>query len=118
MKIDLNSIPDLPNEDEGCKGLVFIGRCSVYIRNNTVTRKETITLLKRKSCKGCADCGWMMDAVNEAILNGTLILPTIEEGQLYTVTISNISRDRETGIVDDWDVEIIKIKNEGENKCK
>ena len=41
-------------------------------------------------------------------------MPSIEDGKLYTVQITNQSRDWETGYIDDYDTEIVLLKNQGE----
>lgn len=46
---------------------------------------------------------------------GSIIMPDgIEEGKLYIVKICNISRDYESGVIDDWDVSLKKYTQEEE----
>lgn len=97
-------------ELESCKGLIFRGYSCVFEMNGKIERKEGIRLLKRESCPGCKDCGYLMDEIREAVCSHTLILPDIEHGALYSVRLINLSKDWETGIVDSYDIEIYKLK--------
>jgi len=94
-----------------CKGLIFRGKRNAFISGRgDYVYTERMALLKRKSCKGCERCGYMMEELEEFLSNDYLpIIPThLENGQLYKLTVTNISKDWETGIVDDWDLEFIK----------
>ena len=75
-----------------------------------------MTLLKRKSCKGCESCGWMQESLGECIWADALpIIDDPEPDALYMLIITNESRDYETGHIDDYDHEFRKIK-ETENE--
>lgn len=94
-----------------CKGQVFRARETMYEQpsNGGYVYKVEMIPLKRKSCPGCSKCEWMYEAVSDAISGGYLMLPRIiEDKGLYTVAITNESRDWESGIVDDYDVEFIE----------
>ena len=103
---------DLTESTITCKGLVFKGKVTQYLTNTKgnfeIVRKEKVRLSKRLSCKGCDHCGWLLDSINE--LSENVILPNIEHNELYSVHTINESRDWETGIVDDYDVEFFKIE--------
>jgi len=97
-----------------CKGLVFKGYSSgFYIRNKKETKiefREGIRLLKRKSCAGCKECGMFYEILSDGTLfNHISILNNIKNDQLYTLKVTNISTDFETGIVDDFDIELVEI---------
>jgi hypothetical protein len=49
---------------------------------------------------------WLMDDINESMACGNVIFPEIENEKLYSVRMVNISRDWESGFVDDYDLEI------------
>jgi hypothetical protein len=98
-------------EVEVCKGLVFRGYTSTwtsYVQGKIET-KQGVRLLKKKSCPGCNQCSWLLDAVDDIIYSDGLIMPTIEHGALYSIIVVNESRDFESGICDGFDLEIIKI---------
>ncbi len=98
----------------GCKGLTFRGYSSTFIshRSRRIERREGVALLKNSSCPGCEKCDWMLDDMSEHIACETLNLPEIEHGTLYSLKVANISRDSESGIIDDFDLEFYKIKED------
>ena len=104
-------------EIQECKGLVFRGFHSVFYDSLTmrIERREGIRLLKKRSCPGCKQCGFLLDAMDDMISTNTLLFPEegIEHGKLYTIIVVNESRDWESGQIDEWDFEIIKVKREG-----
>ena len=110
------SILEAAREDNTpeCKGLVFRGYSSTFMayESRGIERREGVKLLKRKSCPGCEKCSWMLDALPDHIDCKTLNLPEIEPGVLYGLKAINLSRDYETGYVDDCDLEFYKIKED------
>jgi len=68
-------------------------------------------MLKKKSCPGCEKCGFLLEDLSQ---NESVIIPEIEHDELYTVVVTNISKDWETGYVDDWDLEVVLL-NQGVN---
>lgn len=68
--------------------------------------KKSLKVLKRKSSGYnvlLEDCS-MMGA--EPVLTRMLNIDKVKDG-IYEVTVTNISRDCETGYVDDWDLELV-----------
>jgi hypothetical protein len=74
--------------------------------------REGIKLLRRKSCPGCKDCIWMVEELNERADQSDIILPKggIKQGALYRIEVVNISKDWESGIADEWDLQIVEVK--------
>ena len=100
---------ELP-EGEKCRGLFFRGYHSTYYQDGKFERKEGIRLLKKMSCPGCKNCGYLLDDVQDFIYGGGLIFPEIKHGALYSIHYTNFSKDWESGIVDDYDLEIYEVK--------
>jgi hypothetical protein len=76
--------------------------------------------MKRMSCAGCSHCGALLEDLQERLsLYGddkfvyAPVVQDAENGALYTLAVANESRDWETGIVDDWDLEFVKINSRG-----
>jgi len=107
-------INDKWKDDSNCIGKKY--RCGVnnYIDTNGVLHMETtMRLLKRKSCPGCEKCDWIEDDLEELIACGSApIIKNISHGATYHVNIVNISRDWETGYVDDYDIEFVRTDHE------
>ena len=101
----LNKVAD----EDPCKGLIFRGHRTMFVKDGRIELKQGVRLLKRKSCKGCDKCEWWWDSLNEDVENEHIIFPEIEHGALYSIRVVNESRDFETGYVDDYDTEIYKL---------
>lgn len=109
---------------EPCKGLVF--RCEITSwvgGKGDVNFRERYHFIKSKSCPGCDQCGIMKDELQDFTTDPKCynIIHEGQHGKLYTVRVTNISTDWETGFVDDWDLEFIEYKELEEcttqNKC-
>lgn len=104
-----------PTPPTPCKGLVFRGKRNAFINGRgDYVYTERMALLKRKSCKGCQQCGYMLEELEEHLGNDCLpIMPAyLETDVMYKLEVTNISKDWETGIVDDWDLEFVKYVDE------
>lgn len=83
---------------------MLIGRLTKesYIHNNELVSKCKFKLLKRRSN------GSLEDLICDADYDiPKLNMHSMNEG-LYELTATNISKDYETGIIDDWDIQLIK----------
>jgi hypothetical protein len=108
--LDLNA---KPSGEQTCKGITFRGYRNLFFASGRLELQQGVRLLKSKSCSG--DCGskccdhWMLDDINESLACGTVILPEIEHGALYSIKMSNVETDWETGCTDAFDLEIYKL---------
>ena len=101
-----------PIDDTEPKPLVVVRlTTSAYDNDKGFFVKKELRYLKRK-CQGwncledfCDNGG--ANATEECITN----LYEVPDG-IYTVVMSNISRDYETGVVDDWDLTLVPYKEE------
>lgn len=93
---------------DSCKGLFFRCEDTQYVSGTVYGQKMLMRLLKRKSCPGCEYCSFLWDDLRE--LNWpALIKPDVKSGAIYQLKVINISRDFETGYVDDYDVVFERI---------
>ena len=98
-------------EKTDCKGLVFRGYKSFFnIKSERFEIKQGIRLLKKRSCLGCEHCGGLITEFEVE----DFIMPDIVHGALYTLNFL-YHRDPESGIVDDFDIEVVRIKEENKN---
>lgn len=68
--------------------------------------------LKRDSCEGCKYCGGLENDLQDMVCNDIDIeIDKIVPNAKYYLCVNNISRDWETGVVDDWDL-IFKLIEE------
>lgn len=104
---------DLTEEKKTCNGLVFKASVNEYITKRGFAKTIRLDKLKRKSCPGCELCGWMDEAVKHSIEYGCLIgFEDVKSGELYTVLVKNVSYNRESGEVDDWELAIVPFESE------
>ena len=84
--------------------LILIGRLTKenYMHNNELVSKCKFKLLKKRSNGSLQDL--ICDADYEV---PNLNMHSMDEG-LYELTATNISKDYETGIIDDWNIKLIK----------
>ena len=67
----------------------------------------------------CDKCWSMMDMLQEEAAERRVIMPVSPvNGALYIAEVVNVSRDWETGYVDDWDIEFVEYKEEKVTKVK
>lgn len=101
----LKELKILHNEKkkEECKGLFFRGTVNIFATAEYVREVRQVKLLKRRSCKGCETCSWMMDEVQEDVNSGSFerYLSNIKDGKIYTIHVS-CSQDWESG---NWEID-------------
>ena len=105
------------NGKEKCKGLRFRGIKNFYVKvseDNTAGRvvlKQEFRLLKKQSCPGCEKCGWIFDDLREDVDGDFVVFPEeIEDGAVYYIGVTDVSRDLETGYVDEYLLRFLKVE--------
>jgi len=73
-----------------CTGTVYRYRSNCFINSKgAVVSKHTLTPIKKYSCTGCAQCGWIDEHLQESMCNDTLesdlFAQVLEDGGLYYV---------------------------------
>lgn len=112
--LDLAKCFEVEEEPTACPGVYFR-----YTENNYVTNGGTkfvvqkqISLLKKISCTGCDECGWMLDdAVNGMHDRGDAHFEfddRLRHGDIVTLEFVVDGRDWEMGYVDDSHLKVIK----------
>ena len=100
--------PSDPKVD--CKGLLFRVRESRYrAAGDTIAFRREYRFLKKKSCPGCNQCGYLWDDLaerNYEVIDGG------NDGDIVQLRVTNISTDWETGYADDWDLGMFPQKQE------
>ena len=109
---DFNFFMEDDNTKPECKGQIYKASVSSFIgAQGDVVDKIVFRPQKRKSCPGCDQCGWAADDVRESIACGTFIFPgEVEHNRLYVLKVINISRDWETGMIDEWDTTLVPVE--------
>lgn len=118
MQIDITEIKFNDEIDpQQCNSLIFKAKVNVFLNSkNEFVYQQRMIPMKKLSCKGCNQCGFLLEELDERISNKdfSMIPENIEHGALYRLETTHISRDWETGIIDDWDLEFIKIEDKKE----
>jgi len=108
-------------EPETCKGLIFRADVSSWVGSDSdVNFRERFRFVKRLSCPGCVRCDWLLEDLNNRIgdkwLKDTVVRPIeVTHGELFTLRATNMSRDWETGVIDEWDLEFVKLEENYEH---
>lgn len=97
-----------------CVGKVYRAEIYSYNHKDTIGYNIRLRLRKNLSCSGCELCGWQYESNDTEIVNIT----DAEHGKLYTLSICNESLDRETGAVDDYDLQIVEYVPDKAPKSK
>lgn len=105
-------------KQEPCKGLVFRCERTAWGDGGEINFKTRFRLLKRKSCPGCEQCDFLWEDVGERLsmaYDWSTADPIIHEGvngKMYRLMVTNMSTDWETGICDDYDLELREYNEE------
>lgn len=98
------------DDEVKCRGVYFRGSVYEGWDGRTYSSIIRLKLLKRMSCPGCEHCGWIYDQLHEVGPDWPLVgIEKVEDGKIYTIGVCNESKDWETGIVDQWDLEVVDL---------
>jgi hypothetical protein len=110
FKFNWEGLKEEADPASDCKGLFFRGYQNLYVSQyGEVHTKQGIKFLKRKSCKGCHQCSFIIDSMKEC--PDSVIMPKIVQSHLYSIRVTNQCRDWETGYIDDYDIEVFEVKD-------
>ena len=101
-------------DKQPCPGLYFRYTENNYVTNNGtkfVVQKQ-ISLLKKISCTGCDECGWVLDDARDGMYDrGDAHFEfdnSLRHGDIVTLEFVVDSRDWEMGYVDDSHLKVVK----------
>lgn len=116
MQIDITGIKFNDTVDsQECKGLVYRAKVNIFLNSkDEFVYQQRMVPMKKMSCPGCVNCGFIKEDLDERISNQdySMVPEKIEHNALYRLDATHFSRDWESGWVDDWDLEFIKISEE------
>ena len=98
-------------ETEVCEGRVYSVNLNNYMGSRgEVVEKVTFAPLKRSSCPGCLQCGWMEDHLDDEISEfGVPPYPTgLNHGDTVMLTVVNDGRGFED-LYDEYHLEFVKV---------
>jgi len=91
-----------------CKGLFFMYIVDGYHSDGSLTKKQTLRFLKRKSCKGCTFCDFIKNDMGESF-NYFYFPKNGKNGDVYRIANITDNTDFETGYIDEWHYEFVKV---------
>lgn len=65
------------------------------------------------SCGGCNECGWVPEYIEEEMNSGEPLVTwsdTLQDGDIVRIKMTNMTTDWETGYVDGWELEFVKVE--------
>jgi hypothetical protein len=117
MSFLINSIKNLEKDKKPpCNGPVY--RASVRsFQSTTINGQERLNFniqlnrLKRKSCPGCEQCGYIYDYLDEIVENDEIEgVCDVEDKKLYRFEFVEDGYDYEGGYCDDWHLKLVEFK--------
>lgn len=105
FELNLQPVNDLPI----CQGSVFKATVNQYRTSRGFGFTVRLAKAVRLSCPGCPSCDWEHDGFSEVSNDWPILgIETAKDDSFYRLDICNIARDRETGIVDGWDLRLVE----------
>lgn len=107
LTVDENKIP--------CKGQVYRYHESAFPTGRGYGFNRRLVLLKRRSCLGCDECYMTTDDINQGLADIGMdffeFSPQLKDGDLVEIRIVPGYRDWETGYIEEWHYEVIKVQD-------
>ncbi len=104
-ELDLHLVDDLPI----CQGSVFNATVNQYRTSRGFGFTVRLAKAVRLFCLGCPNCDWEHDGFSEVSNDWPILdIETAKDDSFYRLDICNTTRDRETGIVDGWDLRLVE----------
>lgn len=82
------------NKEIECKGLFWRANVSSYMAKTddkgiykNLTLKKKLIFLKKRSCKGCGECNFIFDEINDMYQNDPTFIDHVKHGKIYTAKI-------------------------------
>lgn len=104
--------------DDYCKGKIYKCKMNEFInKKGEIVFQTRFTPMKSLSCSGCDRCYWARDELDELRtnknrFNSRLITDEPEHNALYKLDITNVSRDWESGLIDDYDLKLVRVEEQ------
>ncbi len=106
------------NLEHQCSGRFFRADRGWYHNptDGSYVATQRLRPLLKMSCPGCCICFDLMTELDECLsefwpndFDVCTGLTEITHGKLYQARVTNISTDWESGVVDDWDIEFVRV---------
>lgn len=105
---------DLEDPKPVCKGLILKAIVNNFVTESYIAFNTKLQVAKRRSCKGCEQCGWLLDAFADhlgCVESGAIInMEIVQPEKFYKLETCNIGYDHETGWVDSYDFKLTPIE--------
>ena len=94
-----------------CKGLIFRCYMSAYrTSRGEYVEQRKMSPLKLKSCKGCSECSYLTELMDEDIADDISLFEDIPiNGQLYEYKVIYESTDHETWMIDTLETGFVRV---------
>jgi hypothetical protein len=88
MKMILPKSVEKKKKDHECKGLFWRCIISSFVSSyDSIEVRKSLRLLKKRSCKGCETCSWVLDYFREDISEIDDYLNGLKNGWVYTYRV-------------------------------
>ncbi len=107
--IDLITEITAQDASRGCQGQVFKASVNNSRLSHGFAFTVRLTVAKKYSCPGCPACDWQWDAFGEVGNDWPILgIEKAEDGALYRVEVCNVTRCRDTGSDDGFDLGLVE----------
>jgi len=116
MDEESEELEELEDDSFECKGAVYRAHVNAFINSKgQYVYQERMVPMKRMSCSGCADCGFIEELLEESMgMEDFPIIKDIVDNALYSLEIINhksqYSYDGE--IEDEFELEFVRLNEE------
>ena len=114
---DFTIVENEKADPEICVGLFFrVAREAWIGSGGDICFRYRFRPLPSKSCPGCFTCDWLVEDLDQYLYlyNSGDIDFQLEQyfthGMLVQLKVTNVSTDWETGIVDDYELDFVEVK--------
>lgn len=93
-----------------CQGAIFKAEVTNFRTSRGLSFQVKLVKSKKLSCPGCANCAWQDESFDEVSNDWPISnITEVENNVFYSVDITNIQCDYESGWLDYWDLILIKF---------
>ncbi len=108
--------PEKREEPDQCGGLFYRVAREAWIGSDAdVCFRYRLRPLTKISCAGCDLCSWLLEDLDTRLYDYNAgymdyDFDSLSHGMLVELKVTGVSTDWESGVVDDYDIEFVEVK--------
>lgn len=106
----MNTLFDSVESNHKCQGAIFKAEVTNFRTSRGLSFQVKLVKSKKLSCPGCMSCAWQDESFDEVSNDWPISnITEVENNAFYSVDITNVQRDYESGLLDYWDLLLVKF---------